>query len=571
MERKNLEDKEQAGETTDSPAGYIYRGIRYGGTMSEATKHPSAELKADDDGLKPPVMSDGPPDFSSTRQGEPQESVVDRPWWEYGSNPGDSADDDPDSGPGYYYMGVRYGGPEPQTEEPADDDPVNPLVASLGAHKPEETPRSVVEPEFMAGPVARPKEQPTAPPAQTEVGEEASASPSGWGAVSAPEEAAEKPGAAFGVPAVPLAEPEQQAGKQAEPSGEGVTTEGAGSGWSPAATGLPPAMQELAANSPFERVHSLVVAFCPDEMLLMETLEHPLPAWAPVAMSAARDDMERRVAQRTPIDAAEYLRLAIAESLMGLHDEAETHLKEALPRSDRLGPVLNALAVTSAARGKIDPAVVYAREALQESGGEDSVRAAVASNLGEFHRLQGNETLAAEAYETAIESLGTQGDPRWLSRLHLGAGRLYRQMDQADKAHMHLSDAVRLFEEAGDDVGRVRALAALGTTLTESGSHDLAVRNLEEGIRICLRTVDRPAAALVQHEIGVAYMAQDQLTRALAYLQSALTLYRELGDRAGEGAALGNIAKIHDLRGDVDEAQRVREAGSRLMTHKQTG
>ena len=51
-------------------------------------------------------------------------------------------------------------------------------------------------------------------------------------------------------------------------------------------------------------------------------------------------------------------------------------------------------------------------------------------------------------------------------------------------------------------------------------------------------------------------MVQDQLTRALAYFESALSLHRELGNRDVEAATLNNMAKIHESRGDMDQARR---------------
>ena len=244
--------------------------------------------------------------------------------------------------------------------------------------------------------------------------------------------------------------------------------------------------------------------------------------------------MARRSAEHRAVDAGEYLRLAIVEHVMGLHDDADGHLKEALPRSDRFGPVLNALAVTNLARGKIAPAIVYCKEALRETDGDDAVRAAVSSNLGDLYRVQGNAAQAAEAYEAAIDCLGSQGEAHGLPRLHLHAGCLYRDLGEADKARAHLSESVRLFEESGDEAGHIRALGTLGLALNDSGLHDLALRSFEEGVRICLRTGDKPGAALVQDGMGLVYMSQGQLTRALSYLESALSLYLELGDREGE-------------------------------------
>ena len=314
--------------------------------------------------------------------------------------------------------------------------------------------------------------------------------------------------------------------------------------------GLPPAAEGPVDVPPDDLIRSIVAEVCPDELLLVGTAGAPMPEWAHAAVTAARNDMARRSAERRAVDADEYLRLAIVEHIMGFHDDADGHLKEALPRSDRFGPVLNALAVTNLALGKIAPAIVYCKEALRETDGDDAVRAAASANLGDLYRVQGNASQAAEAYEAAIDCLGSQGEAHGLPRLHFHAGCLYRDLGEADKARAHLSESVRLFEESGDEAGHIRALGTLGLALNDSGLHDLALRSFEEGVRICLKTGDKPGAALVQDGMGLVYMSQGQLTRALAYLESALSLYLELGDREGEAAARENIGKIHDSRGE---------------------
>ncbi len=332
--------------------------------------------------------------------------------------------------------------------------------------------------------------------------------------------------------------------------------------------GLPAATEVPPEGPPGELIRSIVAEVCPSELLMVGMTQATLPEWTGAAVTAARNDLDRHSVERKPIDGGEYLRLAIVENVMGLYEEADGHLKEALPRSDQFGPVLNALAVTSLARGKIAPAIVYCKEALRETGGDDFVRAAASSNLGELYRLQGDVAQATEAYETAIGCLGPEAEPHWRSRLHLRLGHLYRGAGHPDQARLHLADSVRLFKESDDETGHVEALVALGSTLTEAGLHDAALRNFEEAVRICLRTGDKPGAALVQDELGVAYMVQDQLTRALAYLESALSLHRELGNRDAEAATLGNMAKIHDSRGDMDQARRFYDAAREIAAEE---
>ena len=500
-------------------------------------------------------------------EGEEADEPVGAPWWqtgprreeEAGTEPG--ATGDTEETPLSVHdlsMGTEYGEPPSEPEAPApeepDDDPVDlstpaamseaqPAIPAAEAHEADEP---VIGAPWW--------------PAATELEEESLSEPEAPapqepGHVEDPVDLPTPATMSAGQPAVLPAEGEELpvADAPEDPADHHRLPPG-----SPA--GLPGDTEALPERPPAELIRSIVVEACPDELLLVEAAAAPLPQWTRAAVTAARNDLDRRSGERKPIDAGEYLRLAIVENAVGLHDEADAHLKEALPRSDEFGPVLNALAVTSLARGKIAPAIVYCKEALRETGGDDSVRAAASSNLGTLYELQGDAAQAAEAYETAIQCLQAREDPRWLSRLHLCAGRLYRRLGQADKARLHLSDSVRLSNDSGDQAGQVQSLAALGSALTESGLHDLALRSLEEAVRICLRTGDKPGAALVQDELGVAYMAQDQLTRSLPYLESALSLHRELGNRKAEAATLSNMAKIYESRGDTGEARQLYES-----------
>ena len=560
---------------TQRPASYIYRGVRYGEAIPELEPQASEELNDDDDPVNMSVlavMSEDSPDVSPGEGGEAAEPVAEPAWWEGGPRPEEADDDEPvdpsalavtpddqpdlpraeggeatepPAGPAWWGAGSR-------SEETAED---KPEIQSQPTAEPDDNDDPVETP----GPAGISEDRPAVPPAPAGAAREPVVESPWWQRGSQPEAAAEErpddesgdvdagapylySGMDFGD-SVP--EPQSQPPEElddAEPTDLAVpaatsTDQPAVAAAGPASPAdLSAATEALPEGSPGELIRSIVADICPDELLLVGTAQPSLPEWAGAAVTALRNDLDRRQAERNPGDANEYLRLAVVENAMGLHEEAEGHLKEALPRSERFGPVLNALAVTSLARGRIAPAIVYCKEALRETGGDDFVRAAASSNLGDLYDLQGDAAQATEAYETAIDCLQAQGDSRWLSRLHLRVGHLYRRVGQADKARLHYSDSVRLFKDSGDEAGHVQSLAALGSSLTESGLHDLALRSFEEAVRICLRTADKPGAALVQDELGIAYMAQDQLTRAIAYFESALSLHRELGHDAGETA-----------------------------------
>ena len=613
---------------THEAAGYMYRGVRYGEAVPEIESRAPEELNDDDpvDLSVLAVMSEDQPAVPPAEGGAAGQPVAGPAWWEGGPRPGEADDDDDPADPSVlavmsedqpavppaeggaaaepvakpdWWEGasrleeaaqdeadtrVGEAAPEPQsqpTEEPDDDDdpvetPGPPVMsedrpAVAPAHAGAAREPVVESPWWERGskPAAAAEERPDDESSDADSGEPYLYSGMDFGD-SVPEPQSQPPEELNDAEptdvAVPAATSEDQPAAAAAEGREDHAGEDplADDGGPASQADLSAAKEALPEGSPDELIRSIVADICPDELLLVGTAQPSLPEWAGAAVTALRNDLDRRQAEHNPSDANEYLRLAVVENAMGLHEEAEGHLKEALPRSDRFGPFLNALAVTSLARGRVAPAIVYCKEALRETGGDDFVRAAASSNLGDLYDLQGDAAQATEAYETAIDCLQAQGDSRRLSRLHLRVGHLYRRVGQADKARLHYSDSVRLFKDSGDEAGHVQSLAALGSSLTASGLHDLALRSFEEAVRICLRTADKPGAALVQDELGVAYMAQDQLTRAIAYFESALSLHRELGNRRSEAATLSQIGKIHDSRGDVDEARRFYEAAKEI-------
>ena len=142
--------EEEAEEEPDTYRGaeYIYRGVRYGEPKSQPPEEPD-----DDDPVNMSVlavMSEDQPAVPPAEGQEPGEPGVESSWWEGGSRPEETAEEETDAGVGeaapgaprtysgaaYTYRGVRYGEsvPEPESqppEEPDDDDPVDMSVLAV--------------------------------------------------------------------------------------------------------------------------------------------------------------------------------------------------------------------------------------------------------------------------------------------------------------------------------------------------------------------------------------------------------------------------------------------------------
>ena len=327
-----------------------------------------------------------------------------------------------------------------------------------------------------------------------------------------------------------------------------------------AAAPPPAASHEAPANTPSELIRELVADICPGDLLLAENMEQKLPAWTPGVVNAAGIDLGQRESARQTPASEEYLRLAILEMILGRNEDATDHLKESLRRTSRLGPVLNALAVASYRREKVDPAISYSREALREAGRDVPMQAVVSMNLGYFYQRKGDDEKAAESYEKALAYVGSQGGINQLSTLRMRVGRLFRRLGDKEKARENLSEAAHLFHRLGDRRNEARAHTALASVLSETGEYEAAQVSLDDALNLCQKIGDKAGEALVYGQMGMSFAAQEQFTRALRYYENALRLNRGLENRKGEAANLSGMGNIHYARGDMPEAREAYEA-----------
>lgn len=320
------------------------------------------------------------------------------------------------------------------------------------------------------------------------------------------------------------------------------------------------ASHEPPANTPSELIRELVADICPEDLLLAENMEQKLPAWTPGVVNAAGIDLGQRERARQTPAAEEYLRLAILEMILGRIEDATEHLKESLRRTSRLAPVLNALAVASCMREKVEPAISYSREAFREAGRDVPLQAVISRNLGYFYQQRGDDEKAAESYEKALGYIGPQGELEQLSLLRMRVGRLFRRLGEKEKAREHLSEAAHLFHRLGDRRNEARAHTVLASVLSETGEYEAAQVSLDEALSLCQKIEDKACEALVYSQMGVSFAAQEQFTRALRYYENALRLNRGLENRRGEAANLSGMGNIHYARGDLPEAREAYEA-----------
>lgn len=160
---------------------------------------------------------------------------------------------------------------------------------------------------------------------------------------------------------------------------------------------------------------------------------------------------------------------------------------------------------------------------------------------------------AIDHYLKALESAEKLADEDTAVRrlnIHLALGQIYINMDQYDRALIHL-DAAQSLADAKQDQGAFVAVCRWRTRLHElRGEYDEAFQWIERGLAVQVDTADVPQIMLLA---GLIHIRQGEYDDALRYCHTVL----ELAQNQNEVTALAranNLLGITFLRGDSQKA-----------------
>ncbi|XP_055653419.1 G-protein-signaling modulator 1 isoform X3 [Falco peregrinus] len=184
----------------------------------------------------------------------------------------------------------------------------------------------------------------------------------------------------------------------------------------------------------------------------------------------------------------------------------------------------------------------------------------------------GDFKAGAAFFEAAVQ-VGTE-DLKTLSAIYSQLGNAYFYLKEYSKALEYHKHDLTLARTIGDRIGEAKASGNLGNTLKILGQFDEAVVCCQRHLDISQEQGDKVGEARALYNIGNVYhakgkhlswnMAQDPgyvpqevketLQKASEYYERNLSLVKELGDRAAQGRAYGNLGNTHYLLGNFSEA-----------------
>ncbi|KAG5271976.1 hypothetical protein AALO_G00160250 [Alosa alosa] len=175
-------------------------------------------------------------------------------------------------------------------------------------------------------------------------------------------------------------------------------------------------------------------------------------------------------------------------------------------------------------------------------------------------------------FEAAVQ-VGTE-DLKTLSAIYSQLGNAYFYLKEYGKALEYHRHDLTLARTIGDRIGEGKASGNLGNTLKVLGRFDEAAVCCQRHLDISQEQGDKVGEARALYNIGNVFHAKgkqqlwgcsldpgdlppdvrDTLQRATAYYEMNLSLVKELGDRAAQGRAFGNLGNTHYLLGNFVEA-----------------
>ncbi|XP_040818959.1 G-protein-signaling modulator 1 isoform X2 [Ochotona curzoniae] len=180
---------------------------------------------------------------------------------------------------------------------------------------------------------------------------------------------------------------------------------------------------------------------------------------------------------------------------------------------------------------------------------------------------------AGVAFFEAAVQVGT-GDLQTLSAIYSQLGNAYFYLREFARALEYHKHDLLLARTIGDRMGEAKASGNLGNTLKVLGRFDEAIVCCQRHLAIAQEQGDKVGEARALYNMGNVYHAKgkqlswnaaqdpghlppdvrETLCRASEFYERNLTRVKELGDRAAQGRAYGNLGNTQYLLGNFTEA-----------------
>jgi tetratricopeptide (TPR) repeat protein len=180
----------------------------------------------------------------------------------------------------------------------------------------------------------------------------------------------------------------------------------------------------------------------------------------------------------------------------------------------------------------------------------------ILNNLGSVALAREDWTQARRFYHEALDVLDEADDRKGQVYALNGLGNYYKGRGDLQRGADCYTRSLKLAQAIGDLRDQEQALGNLGTLYHQRGAWAEAEGYYRQAARICEDLGDEAGLAVWLGNLALVLGLQDREAEALPLLERQIALHRRYGNRAGEGAALLNLATHYRDGGDLEAAER---------------
>ncbi|WP_419198086.1 tetratricopeptide repeat protein [Nocardia vinacea] len=185
--------------------------------------------------------------------------------------------------------------------------------------------------------------------------------------------------------------------------------------------------------------------------------------------------------------------------------------------------------------------------------------------LGTAYARLGRYEQAREVHERALATFRTLGDTSGQANTLLMLCRLFNWQGLHEKALECADEALRLYEQTNHP-GQARAMIDLGRSNAFLQRYDEATDLAERALVQCREGSDLDGECTALALLGDVHYQVGDFTGAAEAYNSALRLWRTIGDRYQEAETLVRLADSYDSAGEAAAAAESRRDAERLFT-----
>jgi DNA-binding SARP family transcriptional activator/tetratricopeptide (TPR) repeat protein len=176
--------------------------------------------------------------------------------------------------------------------------------------------------------------------------------------------------------------------------------------------------------------------------------------------------------------------------------------------------------------------------------------------LSPFLDMQGHLNDWAATHETGLAAASRQRDRAGQALMSMSLGCAHIRWARFDLAHEHLTQALALYRELDDRLGRARTHGNLAWVAQSQGNPRHALRHAEQALALFETAGHRAGQAQALNGVGWFRAQVGDYRQALEYGQRAVKLLRELGHRGEEARAWDSLGYAHHRLGEYPHAIR---------------